>query len=53
MTATATVVGAGPGGLMVAEVLATAGVAVTVYDHMPSVGRKFQLAGRGGLMSTW
>ena len=48
------VVGGGPAGLMVAEVLASsdAGVAVTVLDRMPSVGRKLQLAGRGGLNLT-
>jgi uncharacterized flavoprotein (TIGR03862 family) len=46
------VVGAGPAGLMAAERLATAGVRVTVYDRMPSVGRKFLLAGRGGLNLT-
>jgi uncharacterized flavoprotein (TIGR03862 family) len=37
---------------MAAEVLANAGVSVTVFDHMPSVGRKFLLAGRGGLNLT-
>ena len=37
---------------MAAEVLATAGVEVHVYEHMPSVGRKFQLAGRSGLNIT-
>jgi uncharacterized flavoprotein (TIGR03862 family) len=37
---------------MAAEVLAGAGLAVTVYDRMPSVGRKFLLAGRGGLNLT-
>jgi hypothetical protein len=37
---------------MCAEVLATAGLAVTVYEHMPSVGRKFLLAGRSGLNLT-
>ena len=46
------VVGAGPAGLMAAEVLAAAGVAVHVYDAMPSVGRKFLLAGKGGLNLT-
>ncbi len=46
------VLGGGPGGLMAAEVLATAGVAVTVVGAMPSVGRKFLLAGRGGLNLT-
>jgi len=49
---TATVVGAGPAGLMTAEVLAEAGFAVTVYEHKPSAGRKFLLAGRGGLNIT-
>ena len=37
---------------MAAEVLATAGVVVTVYEHMPSVGRKLLLAGRSGLNIT-
>jgi uncharacterized flavoprotein (TIGR03862 family) len=46
------VIGAGPAGLMAAEVLAQGGAAVTVYDAMPSVGRKFLLAGRGGLNLT-
>ncbi|HVE53187.1 MAG TPA: TIGR03862 family flavoprotein [Ramlibacter sp.] len=46
------VVGGGPAGLMAAEVLSEAGVAVDVYDTMPSVGRKFLLAGRGGLNLT-
>lgn len=46
------VVGGGPGGLMAAEVLATHGLAVTVFDRMPSVARKFVLAGRGGLNIT-
>jgi predicted flavoprotein YhiN len=43
------VVGGGPAGLMAAEVLAEAGVQVHLFDRMPSVGRKFLLAGRGGL----
>ncbi|WP_309606426.1 TIGR03862 family flavoprotein [Phenylobacterium sp.] len=46
------VVGGGPAGLMAAEVLAQAGCAVTVYDRMPSVGRKLLMAGRGGLNLT-
>jgi uncharacterized flavoprotein (TIGR03862 family) len=46
------VVGGGPAGLMAAEVLARGGAAVTVYERMPSVGRKFLLAGRGGLNLT-
>ena len=45
-------IGGGPAGLMAAEVLARAGLAVTVYDRMPAVGRKFLLAGRGGLNLT-
>jgi uncharacterized flavoprotein (TIGR03862 family) len=46
------VIGAGPAGLMAAEVLAAGGAAVTVYDAMASVGRKFLMAGRGGLNLT-
>lgn len=46
------VIGGGPAGLMAAEVLSAAGVAVHVYDAMPSVGRKFLLAGKGGLNLT-
>ena len=49
---TAAVIGGGPAGLMAAEALARAGVAVTIYDAMPSLGRKFLLAGRGGLNLT-
>jgi len=49
---TVAVIGAGPAGLMAAEQLAEAGWAVTVYDKMPSVGRKFLMAGRGGLNLT-
>lgn len=46
------IIGGGPAGLMAAEVLATRGYAVDVYDAMPSVGRKFLLAGIGGLNIT-
>jgi uncharacterized flavoprotein (TIGR03862 family) len=46
------VIGAGPAGLMAAEVIAQAGARVTVYDAMPSAGRKFLMAGRGGLNLT-
>jgi uncharacterized flavoprotein (TIGR03862 family) len=46
------VIGAGPAGLRAAEVLAQGGAAVDVYDAMPSVGRKFLLAGKGGLNLT-
>jgi uncharacterized flavoprotein (TIGR03862 family) len=49
---TVAVIGGGPAGLIAAETLARAGVAVTVYDQMPSLGRKFLLAGRGGLNLT-
>src|SRR5438093_1369103 len=46
------IIGAGPAGLMAAEVLAQGGAHVTVYDAMPSAGRKFLMAGRGGLNLT-
>ncbi|MDB5564446.1 MAG: hypothetical protein JWP84_1012, partial [Tardiphaga sp.] len=46
------VIGAGPAGLMAAEVIAQGGGRVTIYDAMPSVGRKFLMAGRGGLNLT-
>ena len=49
---TVAIVGAGPAGLMAAEVLAGGGAAVTVFDAMPSVARKFLMAGRGGLNLT-
>ena len=49
---TIAVIGAGPAGLMAADVLAHAGLSVDVYDAMPSVGRKFLLAGKGGLNLT-
>ena len=48
----AIVIGAGPAGLMAAEVLSSAGVAVDVYDAMPSAGRKFLMAGKSGLNLT-
>ncbi|MGY8627422.1 TIGR03862 family flavoprotein [Chromobacterium violaceum] len=46
------IIGGGPAGLMAAEVLAQRGYVVDVYDAMPSVGRKFLLAGIGGLNLT-
>lgn len=46
------VIGAGPAGLMAAEVLSRAGVRVEVFDAMPSAGRKFLLAGIGGMNIT-
>jgi uncharacterized flavoprotein (TIGR03862 family) len=46
------VVGGGPAGLRAAEILSGAGLEVTLYDRKPSVGRKFLIAGRGGLNLT-
>ena len=46
------VVGGGPAGLMAAEVALAGGARVAVFDAMPSVGRKFLLAGKGGLNLT-
>lgn len=46
------IIGGGPAGLMAAEVLANAGVRVELFDAMPSVGRKFLLAGVGGMNIT-
>lgn len=46
------IVGGGPSGLMAAEVLGQAGADVTIFDRMPSLARKFLLAGRGGLNLT-
>ncbi|MCS6305023.1 MAG: TIGR03862 family flavoprotein [Nitrospira sp.] len=43
------IIGGGPAGLMAAEAAVTAGATVELYDAMPSVGRKFLLAGKGGL----
>ena len=49
---TAIVIGGGPAGLMAAQTLAARGVQVSLYDAMPSIGRKFLLAGKGGLNLT-
>jgi hypothetical protein len=46
------VIGAGPAGLIAAELLSAAGKRVVVYERMPSVARKFLMAGRGGLNLT-
>lgn len=46
------VIGGGPAGLMAAEVLSKAGVKVALFDAMPSAGRKFLMAGKGGLNLT-
>jgi len=49
---TVAVIGGGPAGLMAAELLSAAGLAVTVHEKMPTLGRKFLMAGRGGLNLT-
>ncbi|RYZ98427.1 MAG: TIGR03862 family flavoprotein, partial [Moraxellaceae bacterium] len=46
------IIGGGPAGLMAAEIIASAGFSVALYDAMPSVGRKFLLAGVGGMNIT-
>jgi len=51
-TRSVAVIGGGPAGLMAAEILIQNGVRVDLYDAMPSVGRKFLLAGKGGLNLT-
>jgi uncharacterized flavoprotein (TIGR03862 family) len=51
-TAHVAIIGGGPAGLMAAEVLSQAGIRVDLYDGMPSVGRKFLLAGVGGMNIT-
>ncbi|MDQ7968278.1 MAG: TIGR03862 family flavoprotein [Oxalicibacterium faecigallinarum] len=52
MNARVAVIGGGPAGLMAAETIAAQGIAVDLYDAMPSVGRKFLLAGKGGMNLT-
>ena len=52
MKQTVAIIGAGPAGLIAAERLAHAGVQVDIYDAMPSPGRKFLLAGIGGMNIT-
>ncbi|MDD2701539.1 MAG: TIGR03862 family flavoprotein [Sideroxydans sp.] len=46
------VIGAGPAGLMAAEMLSAQGISVDVYDAMPSAARKFLMAGKGGMNIT-
>jgi len=46
------IIGGGPAGLMAAEVLSQAGVEVDLFEAMPSVGRKFLMAGKGGMNIT-
>jgi uncharacterized flavoprotein (TIGR03862 family) len=52
MPGAAAIIGGGPAGLMAAEALAAGGAKVELFDAMPSVGRKFLLAGKGGLNLT-
>ena len=52
MDKTVAIIGGGPAGLMAAEVLSEHGVKVDVYDSMPSLGRKFLMAGKSGLNLT-
>jgi uncharacterized flavoprotein (TIGR03862 family) len=52
LTTPVAIIGAGPAGLMAAQILVDAGVTVHLFDAMPSVGRKFLLAGKGGLNLT-
>ncbi len=49
---TVAIIGGGPAGLMAADVLSAAGLAVTVYEAMPTVARKFLMAGKSGLNIT-
>lgn len=49
---TVAIIGGGPAGLMAAEVLSAAGLAVTIYEAMPTVARKFLMAGKSGLNIT-
>ena len=51
-TPTLVIIGAGPAGLMAADLVSAAGWRVDLYDRMPSVARKFLMAGRGGLNLT-
>ena len=51
-TSPVVIIGAGPAGLMAAEILSAAGCAVEIFDAMPTAGRKFLMAGRGGLNLT-
>ena len=52
MNKSVAIIGGGPAGLMAAEVISAQGVKVDVYDSMPSLGRKFLMAGKGGLNIT-
>ncbi|MGE5776604.1 MAG: NAD(P)/FAD-dependent oxidoreductase, partial [Chloroflexota bacterium] len=52
MSKSVTIIGGGPAGLMAAEVVSARGVKVDLFDSMPSLGRKFLMAGKGGLNIT-
>ena len=54
MQRTVAIIGGGPAGLMAAEVIGAGNpsVKVEVYDSMPSLGRKFLMAGKSGLNMT-
>src|SRR5512145_3283436 len=52
MDKTVAIIGGGPAGLMAAEVISAHDVKVDVYDSMPSLGRKFLMAGKSGLNIT-
>ena len=49
MTKEIAIIGGGPSGLMAAEILSANGFKVTIYERKPTFGRKFLMAGRGGL----
>src|SRR5688572_3137258 len=53
MNRSVAVIGGGPARLMAAEVISARGIKVDIYDSMPSVGRKFLMAGKSGLNITY
>lgn len=52
MTQSVVIIGGGPAGLIAAEIIARSGIAVELFERKTSVGRKFLMAGRGGLNIT-